>query len=85
VTLLLPSYDSGGSMMLLSSEKPLETVAEVQHEAFKNDAGGETRMNTIRLVIVDDHPMVREGLKLLISDEDGFEIIGEALMSSSWT
>jgi two-component system, NarL family, response regulator LiaR len=63
--------------MLLSSEKPLETLAK-QHEAFKNDVGGDSRMNTIRLVIVDDHPMVREGLKLLISDEDGFEIIGEA-------
>jgi DNA-binding NarL/FixJ family response regulator len=37
-------------------------------------------MNTssIRLMIVDDHPMVREGLKLLISDEAGFEIVGEA-------
>jgi two-component system, NarL family, response regulator LiaR len=67
-------------MMLLSSETlASQNPAAVRHEMLVDeDSGGETRMNTIRLVIVDDHPMVREGLKLLISDEDGFEIIGEA-------
>jgi DNA-binding NarL/FixJ family response regulator len=32
----------------------------------------------IRIMIVDDHPMVREGLKFLISDEAGFEVVAEA-------
>lgn len=32
----------------------------------------------IRVMIVDDHPIVREGLRTLLSDEPGIEIIGEA-------
>lgn len=43
-----------------------------------NNVGGDIPMAAIRIMIVDDHPMVREGLKLLISDEEGFEIVGEA-------
>jgi DNA-binding NarL/FixJ family response regulator len=35
-------------------------------------------MTTLRIMIVDDHPMVREGLKLLLSDEEDFDIVGEA-------
>jgi DNA-binding NarL/FixJ family response regulator len=33
---------------------------------------------TARIVIVDDHPIVRDGLKRLLSREDDFEIVGEA-------
>ncbi len=32
----------------------------------------------IRLVIVDDHPVVRAGLVGMLSDEPGFEVVGEA-------
>lgn len=32
----------------------------------------------IRILIVDDHPVVRAGLKALISTEDGMEVVGEA-------
>ncbi|GAA1944645.1 response regulator [Microbacterium aquimaris] len=32
----------------------------------------------IRLVIVDDHPVVRAGLVGLLSDEPGLEVVGEA-------
>ena len=35
-------------------------------------------MTTIRLVIADDHPIVRAGLQGLLSSQDDFEIIGEA-------
>jgi len=31
-----------------------------------------------RILIVDDHKIVREGLKQLLQDENGFEIMGEA-------
>ncbi len=61
--------------MIYASEKFIaanETVLSAE------DVGGDMVMATIRLMIVDDHPMVREGLKLLISDEEGFEIVAEA-------
>ena len=34
--------------------------------------------NTIRVVIADDHAIVREGLRTLLADQDDFEIVGEA-------
>ena len=35
-------------------------------------------MDAIRLVIADDHPVVRSGLKLLLDAEDGFTVVAEA-------
>lgn len=33
---------------------------------------------TTRVLIVDDHPLFRRGLRLLIGTADGFEVVGEA-------
>ena len=33
---------------------------------------------TIRLLIVDDHPIVRDGLRGIFTGEHGFEVLGEA-------
>ena len=33
---------------------------------------------TIRVLIADDHPLVREGLRGLISAETDMELVGEA-------
>ena len=38
----------------------------------------ENRKGTVRIVIADDHPIVREGYKRLIEGEDGLEVCGEA-------
>ena len=38
----------------------------------------EKKSATIRIVIADDHPIVRDGLKKLLLLEDDFEVIGEA-------
>src|ERR1700746_1623312 len=33
---------------------------------------------TVRIVIVDDHPVVRDGLSAMISAEDDLEVVAEA-------
>jgi len=38
----------------------------------------ETETNKIRVVIADDHPIVREGLRKLLSLEDDINVVGEA-------
>src|SRR5215469_730438 len=38
----------------------------------------EKKKATVRIVIADDHPIVRDGLKKLLLLEDDFEIVGEA-------
>jgi len=38
----------------------------------------ETAKNRIRIVIVDDHPLVREGLRQVIRSDTRFDLVGEA-------
>lgn len=35
-------------------------------------------MNPIRIVVVDDHPLIRQGMNALLSSIDGMEVVGEA-------
>ena len=35
-------------------------------------------MNPIRIIVVDDHPIVRQGISSLLSNYDEFELVGEA-------
>ena len=35
-------------------------------------------MDKIKIVLADDHPLIREGFKALLNRDEGFEIIGEA-------
>lgn len=37
----------------------------------------------MRLVIVDDHAIVRDGLRMMLADEDDIEVVGEAADGSS--
>lgn len=34
--------------------------------------------DTIRVLVVDDHPVVRRGIKSLLAEEDDLEVVGEA-------
>ena len=54
-------------------------------EGFATIEGNEARPNSpearkgvIRILIADDHPIVRDGLKKLLLLEDDFEVVGEA-------
>src|SRR5712691_2070757 len=49
-------------------------IAETNERA----GGRESRKGNVRIVIADDHPIVRDGLKKLLLLEDDFEVIGEA-------
>lgn len=40
--------------------------------------GKETKKGTVRIVLADDHPIVRDGLKKLLQLEEDFEVVGEA-------
>ena len=31
----------------------------------------------IRIVLADDHPVVRIGVRNMLSEQDGFEVVGE--------
>ena len=35
-------------------------------------------MESLRVFLVDDHPMMREGLRRLLETKEGFEVVGEA-------
>lgn len=37
-----------------------------------------TKMNKKRILVVDDHLVVREGLKLIFETEENYEVVGEA-------
>jgi two-component system response regulator NreC len=39
---------------------------------------GESALETIRIVLADDHAVVRSGLRLLLDGESGFEVVAEA-------
>ena len=39
---------------------------------------GEIKMGKLRVVIADDHQMMREGLLLLVNSQPDMEIVGEA-------
>src|SRR5207247_5354493 len=56
---------------------------EVEHmdtmgAATNNASESSDRKSTVRIVIADDHPIVRDGLKKLLLLEDDFEVVGVA-------
>ncbi len=46
--------------------------------ATKKPAETTTPVTTIRVVVADDHPVVRYGVKNMLMQEPGFEVVGEA-------
>ena len=42
------------------------------------DKNARSSVSNIRVLIVDDHAIVRKGIRALLSEADGFEVVGEA-------
>ena len=36
-------------------------------------------MSVVRVLVADDHTIIRSGLRLLLEREGGFEVVGEAV------
>src|SRR5579871_2862760 len=55
-----------------------EEIARM-NEVLKRSAEGQAVLTApIRIVVADDHPVVRFGVKNMLESEPGFEVVGEA-------
>ncbi len=50
----------------------------VDDDTTHPDSEGGATARTIRIVLADDHPVVRRGLRLLLDEEADFEVVAEA-------
>lgn len=55
----------------------IESDAALQFDSAQPSAAPQ-RAQGIRILIADDHPIFRDGLKRLLALEEGFEVVGEA-------
>lgn len=53
-------------------------VAQIQQAIYIQSFRALNSLMAVRILIVDDHPVVRHGLKVLLGEHPGWEIIGEA-------
>ena len=60
---------------VMTKLEPMDTMSAPIND---NAEGMERKKATVRIVIADDHPIVRDGLKKLLLLEDDFEVVGEA-------
>jgi NarL family two-component system response regulator LiaR len=56
----------------------METAAKVESQIEMADPARQTTQTTIRVLVVDDHEIVRKGLCTVLSEEDDFEVVGQA-------
>ena len=50
----------------------------VINESHLNKLQREAAAMTVRILLVDDHPIVRQGLRTLLEGRQGWEVVGEA-------
>jgi DNA-binding NarL/FixJ family response regulator len=63
---------------LAPGEPPVDPVSETGATNVRSGRPSRQRHGPIRIALVDDHHLVREGLRLLLNGVDGFEVVGEA-------
>jgi DNA-binding NarL/FixJ family response regulator len=64
-----------------SSKAPVEKTAPAQQASVPTEAAPET--GRIKVLLVDDHPLMRQGIKALIAQHSRFEVCGEAIVDIS--
>ncbi len=58
--------------------KETSSAAAEQEQPVTPDSNGKAEKTKIRILVADDHPVVREGIRKLIDLEDDMEVVGEA-------
>src|SRR5665213_1388578 len=53
-------------------------MSTTSEQAARKTSSPSSSLATIRIVVADDHPVVRFGVKNMLENEPGFEIVGEA-------
>jgi two-component system response regulator NreC len=66
----LPRLDAAGDTV--------RSMADDQANAASATGQGRGPVETIRMVLADDHVVVRSGLRLVLDNEPGFEVVAEA-------
>ena len=72
---LLGNPSSGEGHILW--QEPVVKEPAVARNAGEPASGGR-RVMTVRILLVDDHPIVRQGLRTLLEGRSGWEVVGEA-------
>lgn len=62
----------------LRSDGQPETATQPELGAVPRTASKATNLMAVRILLVDDHPIVRQGLRTLLEGRSGWEVVGEA-------
>ena len=56
----------------------LDLVVPLKEARIRLPRGAEKDLMAVRILLVDDHPIVRQGLRTLLEGRTGWEVVGEA-------
>jgi DNA-binding NarL/FixJ family response regulator len=61
-----------------SSNEQTGSASQPEVRAIPRAAAKATNLMAVRILLVDDHPIVRQGLRTLLEGRSGWEVVGEA-------
>jgi DNA-binding NarL/FixJ family response regulator len=67
-----------GNPVIKSASTSASSSSSIRPVSAPIRASASAHSGTIRIVVADDHPVVRFGVKNMLANEEGFEVIGEA-------